>query len=244
MRVFAFVACVTLSAFPAAAQITIGAGSTFDIGNAVVDYGCADLLLAGTLQLSDGALTGLRSVSIGGGGTLDAEQGSLSWSGDWTNLGEFEEGTSTTSLVDGCGVAVSTVNYGETFHALSLTSTQGREIRFASGETTNVTQSFVATGTAGQPLRIRSTIAGSAAITSLAPGATQSVFAVDVADNHATPTVIAPGPPSSYSSIKRSNSDGWFALAAAAVPLFSPLGWFLACAALALAALIRLGGVR
>jgi hypothetical protein len=235
-----------LSAVPALAQVTVGAGSTFDIGSATVHYGCSDVVVAGTLQLSDGALTGVRSVSIGSGGVLEGDSGSLSWSGDWTDLGDYAEGTSSASLVDGCGVTVSTVNDGETFHALSLTSTQGREIRFASGETTSVVQSFVATGTAAQRLRIRSTTAGSAAITSLAAGTTQNVFAVDVADNVATPTVIAPGPPASYSSVKGSNSDGWFALAAsvAAIPLFSTLGLIGAAVALGLAAVMRLGGVR
>lgn len=229
-----------LCAAPLLAQMDIGAGSTLDLGTGTLDLGCVDLGIAGTMHLSQGGISGIRSVSIQSAGQLGADAGSLAWSGDWTDGGQFVAGSSTASSVDGCGTTSSTFHAGESFYGLSLQSAQGRDVRFATGLTTNVAASFTASGVAGQPLRIRSTIPGGAAILTLAPGATQSVFAVDVADSHASPP-IAPGPASNYSSIKESDSDGWFESAAvAAIPALSTTGLILIAAGLALVALRQL----
>ncbi len=230
-----------LCAAPVLAQMDIGAGSTLDLGTGTLDLGCVDLGIAGTMHLSQGGISGIRSVSIQSAGQLGADAGSLAWSGDWTDGGQFVAGSSTASSVDGCGTTSSTFNAGESFYSLSLQSAQGREVLFTTGLTTNVAANFSAIGVAGQPLRIRSTLPGGAATLALAPAATQSVFAVDVADNHASPQPIAPGPASNYSSIKESDSDGWFESAAvAAIPALSTTGLILIAAGLVLVALRQL----
>jgi hypothetical protein len=192
------------------------------------------------MRVSQGALSGVRSLSIQAGGQLAANSGTLAWSGDWADAGQFDAGTSSASWVDRCGASVSTFSAAEAFHAFSLESAQGREIRFANGKTITVGQSFMATGVPARPLRIRSTVAGGAAFLAIAPTATQSVSAVDVADNHASPRLIAPGPAANYQSIKGTNSDGWFEVASAQIPALSGAVLALVAAALAFTALLRL----
>ena len=222
-------------------QIEVGAGATLDLGTGGIDAGCQDVFVTGTLLVSQGSLAGVRSISIASAGQFAGGAGAIAWSGDWTNGGVFAAGTSSASSVDGCGRTMSVFTTGNTFHGLSLQSGSGREIRFASGQTTTVQSSFAATGLAGNRLRIRSTIAGSAATTALLPVATQSIVAVDVADNHASPQAIAPGPASNYQSIKGSNSAGWFEIGSPAdIPTLSVAGLALVAAALALAALLRI----
>jgi hypothetical protein len=239
--VFAVIAMFgTLCVMNAWGQIEVGAGATLDLGSGSLDAGCQDLSVAGNLLVVQGSVSGVRSLSIIAGGQLGGGAGTISWSGDWTNNGMFDAGTSTASSVDGCGRAMSTFTTGDTFSRLSLQSGVGREIRFPSGRTTMVQRSFVAAGLAANRLLIRSTTAGSAATTALGPAATQSVFAVDVADNHGAPEAIAPGPASSYQSVKGPNSEGWFDLASAAgIPALSVTGLALLAAALAVAALLR-----
>ncbi len=214
----------------------MGAGSAVDLGTGSLSAGCGDLQVSGSLHLTLGQAQGVRAVSIAPGGLLDGGSASLSWSGDWTDLGQFQPGTSSAAWIDGCGVASATANAAnEQFHSLNLSTTTGREIRFTSGQTTTVTAAFGATGAPGSRLLIRSTAPGAAAFLAVAPGATQSLSAVDVADNHATGQPLGfPGPAANYGSIKGSNSDGWFELRTIApIPAVSALGLALLAAALA-----------
>jgi hypothetical protein len=232
------------SGLPIAAQVVVGAGSSVDLGTGTLAAGCGDLQVAGAMNLAQGQMQGVRALSIAAGGLLDGGSGSLSWSGDWTDLGQFQPGTSSASWVDGCGVSTATANaVDEQFHALALSTATGRELRFTSGQTTTVSAAFSATGTPGNRLRIRGTTAGAAAFLALPPGATQSLSAVDVEGNHATGQPLGfPGPAADYGSIKGSNSAGWFELAPSLVeiPTVSTLGVALLACALAVAAWRRL----
>lgn len=239
-------AAVAIAA-PVAAQVVVGAGSSVDLGTGTLSAGCGDLQVAGTLQLTQGQAQGVRAVSITAGGVLDGGSGNLSWSGDWTDLGQLQAGTSSAAWVDGCGVTSATANAAsEQFHALALSTATGREIRFTSGQTTAVATAFSASGAPGNLLRIRSTTPGAAAFLAVAPGATQSLAAIDVADNHATGQPLGfPGPASNYGSLKGSNSNGWFELAAVvAIPALSALGLALLAVALAGLAWRRLAFLR
>ena len=242
MRTIVLAMFVSLRVWYAWGQIEVGAGATVDLGAGGLDAACQDLSITGNLLLSQGSVSGVRSISVVGAGQFTGGQGTISWSGDWTNNGVFDAGTSSASSVDGCGRSISAFTTGDAFFGLSLQSGTGREIRFPSGQTTSVQGSFAAAGLAANRLLIRSTTSGSAAITALAATATQSVIAVDVADNHAVPRAIAPGPASGYQSIKGPNSDGWFALGSPseAIPALSFTGLALLAAALALGALLRL----
>jgi hypothetical protein len=225
----------------ASAQVEVGAGSTLDLGTGTLEQGCSDLVVAGTVSLSMGELSGIGSLSIAPGGLLEGDAGQISWSGDWDDAGQLAAGSSTASWVDGCGVATSTMSAGEAFHSLALLTSQGREVRFGSGQVTTVEQSFTAAGAPGGLLRIRSTTPGSAAQLGLGASATQSVSDVDVADNHAAPRTLGfPGPAADYGSVKGPNSLGWFELGeggAPEIPALSSAALVLLAAALALAAL-------
>ncbi|MGH3579956.1 MAG: hypothetical protein ACRERC_12435 [Candidatus Binatia bacterium] len=228
-----------IGTLPALGQVVVGAGSTLAIGSGAMDHGCADLAVAGTLRLGSGQAFGIGALSIGAGALLAGEAGALSWSGDWSNAGQFQAGTSSASWVDGCGAMLATMQGTQQFHTLIVLTDSGREVRFASGQTTQVAVALTLGGSPGQPLLIRSTTAGSPAFLDLLPGATQFVSAVDVADNFAVGQPIgAPGPASNYDSIKGSESNGWFERAATVeqVPATSMLGLLLATAALMLAA--------
>ena len=224
---------------PALGQIQVGAGASIDLGSGTLDAGCRDVNIAGAFNVSGGALIGARSLVIQSGGQLVGGSGSFRWSGDWTNSGQFLAASSTASSVDGCGATLSTFTGPGSFYAFQLQSSQGREIRFTSAQTTAVAHAFVAQGISGTPLRIRATTAGNAATMSLAAGATQNVFAVDVADNHASPQPIGSAPASASQSIKGSNSDGWFESIVPQIPTLSVTGLALLAAILALTALVR-----
>jgi hypothetical protein len=236
-QVVALWALVLAGASGAGAQVVVGAGSTVGLGTGALVQGCADLVVAGTLRLDQGQLSGVDSIAVTAGGQLDGGAGSLSWSGGWTDLGAFLPGTSSAVWADGCGVMTATANAAnEQFYALSLLTATGRVIRFTSGQSTSIAAALTLTGTAGNRLRIRSTLPAEQAFLDLMPGATQSLYAVDVADNHAIGQLLGPGPAASYASIKGANSQGWFELAATEVPVASTAGLVLLTLGLALAA--------
>jgi hypothetical protein len=231
-------ALIVLS-LPSRAQVVVGAGSTVDLGSGVVDYNCNDLIVAGTMLLSQAQTMDLDSLTILAGGELNAAAGTLAWSGDWANQGSFVSGTSSALWNDGCAVTLATMTGNQTFHALALQSNIGRELRFGSGQTQTVTTAFTATGSVGMLLPIRSTSAGNAGFMRLLGSASQSVFGIDVADNHAIGQPIGfPGPASNYGSVKGSNSTDWFELLGELRPLPAPvmssLGLALLIATLAL----------
>jgi hypothetical protein len=241
--VLAFVVlCAVLSATPAGAQVVIPAGAEINLGTGQLAGGCLDVDIAGTLRLSQGSSTGVRSLSVEPAGVLDGGTGSFAWSGDWSNSGQFMARSSRAASLDGCGRSTSTFMSADHFDSLSLQSADGREIRFPAGQSTTVGHSFTAHGIAALPLRIRSTVAGRASIIALDPATTQDIFAVDVADNHAFPSPIAPGAPASYQSIKGPNSEGWFSLAN--VPAVSTAGLAIMIAMLACVALLRMKDAR
>lgn len=226
---------------PVGAQIIIPAGAHVDLGTGHFDAGCLDVGLGGTLLLSHGSAAGVRSVSVSSGGTFDGGAGSFAWSGDWSNGGHFIAGSSTATSVDGCGSTTSVFRTGDHFASLSLQSVQGREIRFSGGQFTGVSNSLTARGTSALLLRIRSTAAGNPASFIVDPAATQDIFAVDVADNRAVQTPIAPGLAVSFASIKGPDSDGWFSLSAADIPAISTAGLVLMAALMACVAMRMIG---
>src|SRR5262245_19412502 len=106
----------------ASADVLVGSGSSVDLGTGTVEQGCGDLAVAGTVALSQGTLSGVRSLSIVAGGQLQGGAGEISWSGVWSDSGQFLAGLSTARSIDGCGMGLATIGTGETFHALALES--------------------------------------------------------------------------------------------------------------------------
>ncbi|HKI85765.1 MAG TPA: hypothetical protein VKA53_03370 [Thermoanaerobaculia bacterium] len=197
---------VLLSSSLFAAGISIGSGSSMSLGSGTVDLGCGNLAIAS-------------------GGTLSGDQGTLRLAGNWSGGSGFSPGTSHVSIVDGCATPeTSMVSGNNTFFNLSAQTNDGKTLVFDAGSVQTIQNSVSLSGSNGNLLTIRSTSPGSAADLDLAPGGTQVVDYVDVADNHATGQPLAPGPPIAYHSIDSGNTTGWF-ITATSIPALGSLGF-------------------
>ena len=207
LRAIGLAAAVCLGAgLASAAEVSVGAGSSFSLGSGLLDLGCADLAVGGTLSGGTGTLDQARDVSIQGGGTLNGDAATLYVTGDWSNSGTFSAGTSTVNFVDGCGRSSATISGDSSFFELDVTTSSGKLVAFEKGSTTTVTDYLTLAGAPGQLLQIRSTLDGDEAYLDLQGG--QSVAFVEVKDNHATGDPIEYGPDSS----SLGNTDGWVLL--------------------------------
>ncbi len=218
------------------AQVTVGNGSSLDLGAGSLDLGCADLTVAGTFSAGTIGFTEARNVTIEPTGLLNGDSATLETTGDWDGAATFVAGTSTVQLVDGCGLASAIVSGDTTFANLEMTTTSGFLYRFTSGSTQTVTGAFTLLGTEGNLLTIRSTLDGSAAFLNV-QGSGSGDF-VDVQDSDASagkPITLGPN------SVKRSNTPGW--LRVAPVPALGALGLTLLAVSL-LASGLRLRGDR
>jgi hypothetical protein len=207
----AFAVCLLstgISSF-AAAQVSVGAGSTWSLGDAAVDFGCADLAVNGTLDVSSANVRNTDSVQINAGGTVNGGTGTLGLTGDFSNAGTFSKGTGTVSIADGCGNTTSTIAGSQSFSALSVTTTTGKTLLFTAGATTSVSPGLLTLqGAPGNLLKVRSTVPGTPAKLNLL--GTQNIRYVDVADNHGTGLTLAPGLPSASNSVNSGNVFNWF----------------------------------
>jgi hypothetical protein len=185
------------------AQLIVGNGSTIYLGSGTLCLGCADLVVAGTLNAGSGVLSSAAGANIQSGGMLDWQSGALYVAGDWTNSGTFSAGTSTVNFVDGCGRTGATISGDSSFFDLDMTTSTGKLVAFAAGSTTTFTDYLTLAGAPGNRLQIRSTVEGSEAYLDLKGG--QSVSLVDVKDRHAPGNPIEYGPDSS----SLGNTDGW-----------------------------------
>ena len=205
-----------LAAAAPAADLTVGASSSLDLGTGQLDLGCADLTVAGTLSAGSVGFAAARDVAISPSGIVNGNSATLEVSGNWDNAGTFNAGTSTVRLVDGCGLLSADIFGNSSFASLVLTSASAKLFQFEAGKTTTVGLALTLQGAMGSLLKLRSTFGGSEAFLNLA--GSQSVNYVDVRDNHATGNAIVLPP----NSIKGTNSTNWNL--AAAVPSLGVLG--------------------
>jgi hypothetical protein len=206
---------------PAGAQLTIGSGSSIDLGTGSLDLGCVDLTVVGTLSGGTVGFDQARDVTIDPTGTVDGESATLRVTGDWNNGGTFNAGTGKVELVDGCGVANATVSGSSSFNDLDITTATAKQVSFEAGETTTVTGNLALSGSIGSLLQVRSTSGGVAAL--LDVQGTSSTSFVDVQDNDATAgneVIVTVG------SVKGANTPGW-SLSPVAVPALGILGLLL-----------------
>ncbi len=212
---------LALSAPAWAAVVTVGSGSSLDLGTGTLDLGCADLTVTGTLSAGTAGFAQARDVTIDPAGVLNGNSATLEVAGDWDNAGTFNAGTSTVQLVDGCGLLSAVVAGDTTFANLDMTTSSGFLYSFVFGSTQTVTGSLTLLGAAANLLTIRSTLNGSEAFLNV-QGSSTADF-VDVEDNDATagnPVTLGPN------SVKGSNTPGW--LTGALVPAVGALGLALA----------------
>lgn len=196
---------VTAARPAAASGLSVGAGSTVQLDNAVLALGCNDLLIEPA-------------------GTLQAQASTIRLAGNWTNHGTFEAGTGTVLLEDGCGAgAIASVSGSNTFFDLRVTTSTGKTVQLEAGTTQGVLDGLTLMGAPGNLLVIRSSMPGQRAFLDLAPTASQLVDYVDVADNGATGQRLAPGPAAAAHSIDSGNTFGWF-FSGGAIPTVSGIG--------------------
>ena len=215
-----------LAAPASAGNVTVGAGSTLDLGTGSLALGCADLAVSGTLSAGSAGFSAARDVAINPGGTVNGNSGVLSLAGNWDNSGSFNAGTSIVQMVDGCALFSGVVVGNTSFANLSISTTTAKLVSFTAGSTQTVTGLLTLLGSVGNLLQIRSTVNGSAAFMN-ATG-TSSASYVNVQDNNALPGNDIP---LLVNSVKGSNTPGW--LQGISVPMLGPV-------ALALLALLLL----
>jgi hypothetical protein len=184
--------------------IEVGADTTFDLGDASLDLGCDDLMVAGVLAGGTGPAIQVGNLEIELGGTLQGELGAFEVTGNWTNAGSFAAGMSTVRFVDGCGATQATISGSTTFDVLEMITSAGKLYSFEAGATQTVQTNLLLMGTSGALLLLRSTSEGSEAFSELQ--GTQDVSFVDVKDNHSTGTAIGLPLANSFSS---GNTTGW-----------------------------------
>jgi hypothetical protein len=156
-----------------------------------------------TLAINDLTLAGGLTISAG---TLASGNRSITLAGDWSNAGTFTAGSGTVTLA-GVGGTTQTVSGASVFNHLSATCTTARTLQFAAGTMQTVAGTLTLQGAAGQLLRLRSTVDGSA--WSLTPQGPRMCSLVDVRDgiNTILP-LIAPA-----QSLDGGNTIGWFGTA-------------------------------
>jgi len=228
----ATVLCVASGA-AAAGRLTVGAGSSLDLGSATLDLGEHDLEVAGNFSAGTGLVVDAHHVIIQPGGSLDGESAIILLCGSWSNSGTFIAGTSSIRFVDGCGETAVTITGDTTFHDLQLTTSSGKVYALESGSTQTVTDFLTLEGTPGNRLELQSTTPGNEAYIDLQGG--QSVISINVQDNYAIGNPLLLGPDSS----SLGNTLGW---TLQAIPSLPTLGLVLLAGLMALGAVTALRG--
>jgi hypothetical protein len=197
-----------------AGTVLVGPGAGMDTGQGHLVLGCNDLEVAGSLG---GHATGARHVSILTGGSLNTDQ--LSFSGDWDNAGQVEV-PGLVRWLDGCGVLDAQMTASTDFSALEVNTTTGRTVRLQANATQHVTDSLILQGAPDALLMLRSTSPGQHAELTLAPGGSQSIEFVDVADMDSSGgQTMAPGSADLYNSVDSGNNINWFQGFFSAIPV-------------------------
>jgi hypothetical protein len=229
----ALIALLLLPLSALAGNLTVGSGSSLDLGTGRLDLGCADLDVLGTLSAGTFGFTQGRDVTITPSGVMNGNSATLQLSGDWDNTGSFVAGTSSVQITDGCGLLSGVINGNTSFNNLALSSASGKQVTFTAGSTQTVNGSFAVAGALGNQLKIRSNVGGTKAFVNVQ--GSSSATCVDVQDNSALPgnNIAMDG-----CSIKGPNSPGW--LLTPMVPLLPPLAALLVGAALVASARRRL----
>lgn len=199
-----------LLAEPVFALVTIGSGSAVDFGDAIIDFGCQDLAVAGRASGTAETLRSIADLSIAGGGSLAPGAGDISLGGDFADAGSFMPGSSRVAIVDACGHGTSQVSGATNFHDFVVATSSAKQLVLPSGTTQSVTHALDLQGTAGNLLGIVSSAAGVHALLAVNAAALQTIDYVDARDNTASMATIAPGAPAQYHSIDAGGLVNWF----------------------------------
>ncbi len=169
-RLFIAAALLMPLSSAALAQLIVPLDSSYDVADGSMSLGCTALEIAGTLDMGSGTLSDVSAVNIAATGTINGDQGTLSVSGDWNNLGTFNAGTGTVVFTDGCAIGPIEITGTTVFHDLTLTSTEGRTFILPAGENITVNGVLTLQGADGQPIELVSST-GETAVIDLGPSA-------------------------------------------------------------------------
>jgi hypothetical protein len=215
-------ALLTLAPVCTAQQIVVGSGARMSLGNTIIDTGCRDVAVAGTIDLGAGVLRGARDLTVSG--TFNGGSGLLELSGDLAAGANLVAQTGTVRITDGCGSTESVLTGNHQFNRLRVETTSGRALVLPASGTQTISTSLELIG-GTQRLLIRSSAAPAVGFLSLPPGATQLVSRVD-AINVGAPAIgaqyLAPLIPAAYDSVDRGNTPRFFGdLPAIPIPTLS-----------------------
>lgn len=194
-----------------AQTISVRAGADFSLGAGSITAGCIDLIVQGEFSVNSGSVSGLRNVTISSG-TLSGGSGNISLSGNWANQGGFDSQTGSVVISDGCGVSRSSLDGNSMFYKFAVTTNSGKFLQHSAESVSSFETELRLEGTASDPLKIRSSIPGTAGEFVLSTGASQRIFGVDVADiNASRGETIAPAAAAQFKSSSAGNTPNWFA---------------------------------
>lgn len=151
-----------LAPLPVLAVFEIPAGTSVSTGGGLFDLACADLRIAGTLNLDNGQFINVRAVNILAGGVINGGGGGvMSVAGNWSNSGSFVAANSTVNFIDDAACAsVATISGNTSFANVSFVSTLGKTYTFAAGSTQTMLGGLTVSGTAALPIVLVSSTPG------------------------------------------------------------------------------------
>jgi hypothetical protein len=208
----------------AAQQLVVGAGASFTMGSSVIDAGCRDISVMGTLDIGAGTLQGARNLAVPG--TLRGGTGLIQLSGDLDAAGNLVPQAGTVRISDGCGSTQSNVIGNHQFNRLTVQTSAPHDLILPAGGTQLIASGLELLGGL-QRLILRSSNLGVVSFLSLAAGGSQTIGSVDAIDVGAPPNAqfLAPNKPETYNSIDRGNTPRFFAdEPVVPVPTLSPAG--------------------
>lgn len=189
--------------------LVVGSGARLNLGNSVMEAGCSDVQVAGTLEVGAGTLRGARHLAVPG--SLRGGTGLVSLSGDLTAGGNLVPQTGTVRIADGCGSSESRVNGDHQFNRLSVQTSAPHRLVLPAGGTQAIAGALELVGGV-ERLVLRSSANGVVSLLSLAAGGGQTIHRVDAQDVGAPPTgqFLAPNLAASYDSIDKGNTPRFF----------------------------------
>ncbi|MEW6558228.1 MAG: FlgD immunoglobulin-like domain containing protein [Elusimicrobiota bacterium] len=152
---------------------------------------------------------GIKIIS----GAINCYSAKLAVSGNWENQDTFNAGTSTVTFEDSTNI--STI-VGNTIFYNFTCETPAKTLIFTAGSTQTITNTLTLTGTVGNLITLKSSVAGNKWYVSF-PNSSQTVNYVNVKDADATDNTV-----SCYYSINSGNNNTYWIFLDATAPTGSP----------------------
>ena len=192
-----------------AADLIVGNGARLSLGTSVIDAGCRDVAVSGTLDIDGGVLRGARNVSVPG--SLLGGTGLVGLSGDLSAGANLVPESGTVRISDGCASTQSQVIGNHQFNRFTVQTSAPHELVLPAGGTQFIASALELIGGV-QRLILRSSTFGVVSFLNLSNSGTQTVSRVDAIDVGAPPAgqFLAPNLAAFYDSIDRGNTPRFF----------------------------------